>query len=61
MEISICERFNMNPFQLNKELSYDVMILIKDLLDYQDRQEEKESISKDGTQVIYKPAGDNWF
>lgn len=62
MEFSICERFNINPFELNKETSLDVIVLIIDLLDYQERKEnEKQITNEEGKQIIYKKAGDNWF
>lgn len=62
MEISICDRFQMNPFQLDKENSIDVIYLINDLTSYNERKEKEEPKYKsDGTQIIEKQAGDDWF
>lgn len=49
----------MNPFQLNKEKAVDVIYLINDLTDYNETQKEPET--KQGKQIIEKPAGDDWF
>lgn len=54
----------MNPFQLDKENAIDIIILINDLTDYNSRQnnnENKTYTKSDGTQVIERPAGDDWF
>lgn len=64
IQISICDRFQMNPFQLDKENAIDIIILINNLTDYNERQhknEDKTYTKSDGTKVIERPAGDNWF
>ena len=57
--MSICDRFHMNPFQLNKEKAVDVIYLINDLTDYNSTQKEPET--KQGKRIIERPAGDDWF
>lgn len=60
--MSICDRFQMNPFQLDKENAVDVIILINNLTDYNLRKNENNGKFKpDGTQIIEKQAGDDWF
>ena len=64
IEISICDRFQMNPFQLNRETAVDIIYLINDLTDYNSRKnnETPNSYTKpDGTIVEVKQAGDDWF
>ena len=54
----------MNPFQLDKENAIDIIILINNLTDYNERQnnnEDKTYTKSDGTKVIERPACDNWF
>ena len=48
----------------DRENAIDIIILINDLTDYNSRQnnnENKTYTKSDGTQVIERPAGDDWF
>lgn len=60
ISISICDRFHMNPFKLNKQKAVEVIYLINDITDYNLRQ-NKEPETKQGKRIIERPAGDDWF
>lgn len=59
IEVTICERFPaLSPFDIREREAREVFLLIERLSRY-NRRKKKET--KDGKQVIRRPAGDNWF
>ena len=57
LQLTICERFNMSPFQLRREPFHEVCILLGRVNDHADRNPK----GKQGDTVIRRKAKDNWF
>lgn len=60
LQLDLCERFPaMTPLSLRKEKAREVFLLINRYSTYS--QKEQKNIDSDGTKIIRRPAGDDWF
>ena len=58
MTVNICDRFNcLSPFDIRRKPAREVFLIVKRLNEY-NRLNKK---TRQGKQIVRKPAGDNWF
>lgn len=56
LQCVICDRFpSLSPIQLRKESFHEVILLVTRLTKHNKQSKQKDS------DVIYKPASDNWY
>jgi hypothetical protein len=59
MQISLCDRFtDLNPLKLRREKAREVFNL---LTRYNKYSRKKNKKTKNGKQIIRRPASDTWF
>ncbi len=58
LQISVCDRFHLSPFQIRRERLGELCLLVSRLND-QNRREKRGKTANSGK--IRRPAGDNWF
>lgn len=60
MQVQICERFHVSPFQLRKERLSEFCLLVKRLKNHSEKAEKKPATitKKDGKEKRYLPVTD---
>ena len=62
MQVNLCDRFTgLTPLELRREKAREVFILIHRYNIYAAREAKKKKRTKNGKQIIRRPAGDDWF
>lgn len=57
----MCEKFpGITPFSIRRTRAAEVFLLMRRLADHSERK-EKEIKKNHGSNVIRRPAGDDWF
>lgn len=60
--MNMCKTFPyLTPFILRKEKAVEVFELIRQLNEYIEYEKEEKSTVQTETNIITRPAGDNWF
>ncbi len=59
--VGLCNRFTaLDPVKVRRYPAHEVFLLMKRVVDY-DNRHDKKSKGGNGSQVVRKKAGDDWF
>lgn len=63
LDLTLCGRFNLSPFQIRRETAWEVFRLLERLQNAKRTDEKKNGkvVTRGGRKVLLKPAGDDWF
>ena len=58
--VGLCNRFSaLDPIKVRRYPAHEVFLMWKRVIDYDERHKDKKG--NNGSGVVRKPAGDDWF